>query len=92
MIQAYTIQVKLKKEIIAQIDDTTIAHLHIKTSENTSTIKKWIRYGSDKLTHYSVLIALSEVFSLPVEDRVEVHRSQSEHVPNTKRTRKTQKQ
>jgi len=92
MIQAYTIQVKLKKEIIAQIDDTTIAHLHIKTSENTSTIKKWIRYGSDKLTHYSFLIALSEVFSLPVEDLVEVHRSQSEHVPNTKRTRKTQKQ
>ena len=92
MIQAHTIQVNLKPEIIAQIDDTTIAHLHIKTSENTSTIKKWIRYGGDKLTHYSFLIALSEVFSLPVEDLVEVHRSQSEHVPNTKRTRKTQKQ
>lgn len=83
MIQAHTIQVNLKPEIIAQIDDTTIAHLHIKTSENTSTIKKWIRYGSDKLTHYSFLIALSEVFSLPVEDLVEVHRSQSEHEANT---------
>ena len=83
MIQAYTIQVKLKQEIIAQIDDTAIAHLHIKTSENTSTIKKWIRYGSEKLTHYSFLIALSEVFNLPVEDLVEVHRSRtrSEHVP-----------
>ena len=69
MIQAYTIQVKLKEEIIAQIDDTAIAHLHIKTSENTSTIKKWIRYGSEKLTHYSFLIALSEVFSRPVEDQ-----------------------
>ena len=92
MIQAHTIQVNLKPEIIAQIDDTTIAHLHIKTSENTSTLKKWMRYGSEKLTHYSFLIALSEVFSLPVEDLVEVHRSQSEHVPNTKRTRKTQKQ
>ena len=92
MIQAHTIQVNLKPEIIAQIDDTTIAHLHIKTSENTSTIKKWIRYGSDKLTHYSFLIALSEVFSLPVEDLVEVHRSHSVHLPNTKRTRKTQKQ
>lgn len=92
MIQAYTIQVKLKQEIIAQIDDTAIAHLHIKTSENTSTIKKWIRYGSEKLTHYSFLIALSEVFNLPVEDLVEVHRSQSEHEANTKRTRKTIKQ
>ena len=87
MIQAHTIQVNLKPEIIAQIDDTAIAHLHIKTSENTSTLKKWMRYGSEKLTHYSFLIALSEVFSLPVEDLVEVHRSQSEHVPNTKRTR-----
>ena len=39
MIQAHTIQVNLKPEIIAQIDDTAIAHLHIKTSENTSTLK-----------------------------------------------------
>mgnify|MGYP000843717620 FL=1 len=75
MIQAHTIQVNLKPEIIAQIDDTAIALLHIKTSENTSTLKKWMRYGSEKLTHYSFLIALSEVFSLPVEDLVEVHRS-----------------
>ena len=80
MIQAHTIQVNLKPEIIAQIDDTAIAHLHIKTSENTSTLKKWMRYGSEKLTHYSFLIAISEVFNLPVEDLVEVHRSQSEHV------------
>ena len=73
--KAHTIQVNLKPEIIAQIDDTAIAHLHIKTSENTSTLKKWMRYGSEKLTHYSFLIALSEVFSLPVEDLVEIHRS-----------------
>lgn len=75
MIQSHTITVTIKPEIIAQIDDTAIAHLHIKTSENTSTIKKWIRYGSDKLTHYSFLIALDEVFNLPIEKLVQVHRS-----------------
>ena len=74
MIQAHTIQVNLKPEIIAQIDDTAIAHLHIKTSENTSTIKKWIRYGSEKLTHYSFLIALSEIFSAPIENLIDIHR------------------
>ena len=74
MIQAHTIQVNLKPEIIAQIDDTAIAHLHIKTSENTSTLKKWIRYGSDKLTHYSFLIALSEIFSTNIENLIDIHR------------------
>jgi len=83
MIQAHTIQVNLKPEIIAQIDDTAIAHLHIKTSENTSTIKKWIRYKKDKLTHYSFLIALSEIFNLPVENLVEVHRSKCEDIVKT---------
>ena len=83
MIQAQTISVTLKEEIIEQIDDTVIAHLHFKTSENTSTIKKWIRYKKDKLTHYSFLIALSEIFNLPVENLVEVHRSKCEDIVNT---------
>ena len=92
MIQAQTISVTLKTEIQQRIDDTVIAILHLKTNTPQRTIKKWLQEASSKLTHYSFLIALSEVFNLPVEDLVEVHRSQSEHVPNTKRTRKTQKQ
>ena len=83
MIQVQTISVTLKEEIIERIDDTVFAHLHFKTSENTSTLKKWIRYKKDKLTHYSFLIALSEIFNLPIENLVKRQRSKCEGIVKT---------
>ena len=53
---------------------TVIAVLHLKTSENQRTIKKWLKANSDKLTHYSFLLALSEIFSLSIEDLVNIER------------------
>jgi|GEM_PF-426685 len=65
MIQAQTISVTLKTEIQQRIDDTVIAILHLKTNTPQRTIKKWLQEASSKLTHYSFLIALSEIFSTP---------------------------
>jgi len=74
MIQAQTISVTLKNEIQQRIDDTVIANLHLKTNTPQRTIINWLKDGSDRLTHYSFLIALSEVFNLPVEKLIDIHR------------------
>ena len=72
MIQAQTISVTLK--IQQRIDDTVIAILHLKTNTPQRTIKKWLQEASSKLTHYSFLIALSEIFSTPIENLIDIHR------------------
>lgn len=74
MIQAQTISVTLKTEIQQRIDDTVIAILHLKTNTPQRTIKKWLQEASSKLTHYSFLIALSEIFSIPIENLIDIHR------------------
>ena len=74
MIKSETIKVTLKPNLVKQIADTVIAVLHLKTSENQRTIKKWLKANSDKLTHYSFLLALSEIFSLSIEDLVNIER------------------
>ena len=68
------ISVTLKTEIQQRIDDTVIAILHLKTNTPQRTIKKWLQEASSKLTHYSFLIALSEIFSTPIENLIDIHR------------------
>ena len=75
MIQAQTIQVTLKPQITQKIDDTIIANLHLKTSEPQRTIKNWLKLQSDRLTHYSFLLALSEILNIPIPELINVHRS-----------------
>ena len=90
MIQAQTISVTLKTEIQQRIDDTVIAILHLKTNTPQRTIKKWLQEASSKLTHYSFLIALSEIFSTPIENLIDIHRQYGRmairpklYIPNT---------
>ena len=46
----------------------------LKTNTPQRTIKKWLQEASSKLTHYSFLIALSEIFSTPIENLIDIHR------------------
>jgi hypothetical protein len=75
MIQAQTISVTLKTEIQQRIDDTVIANLHLKTNTPQRTIINWLKDGSDRLTHYSFLLALSEILNIPIPQLINIHRS-----------------
>ena len=72
MINTPTITVKIKPEVLAMIDETIIAYIHLRTAEKISTIKTWVRTNSEKLTQYAMLLALSETLDKPIEALLDI--------------------
>lgn len=74
MIKSQKVIVSLKPSIKAKINDTVISNLCLKTSEKYRTIKDWLKKDDKKLTHYSFLLALSELLQLPIEQLINIER------------------
>ena len=74
MIKSQKVIVTLKPAIKAKINDTVISNLCLKTSEKDRTIRNWLKKDSEKLTHYSFLLALSELLQLPIDQLINIER------------------
>lgn len=74
MIKSQKVIVTLKPNIKEQINDIVITNLSLKTSEKYRTIKDWLKKDSEKLTHYSFLLALSELLQLPIDQLINIYR------------------
>ena len=74
MIKSQKVIVTLKPSIKAKINDIVITNLSLKTSEKYRTIKDWLKKDSEKLTHYSFLLALSELLQLPIDQLINIDR------------------
>ena len=74
MIKSQKVIVTLKPSIKAKINDIVIANLCLKTSEKYRTIRDWLKKDSEKLTHYSFLLALSELLQLPIDQLINIDR------------------
>jgi len=74
MIKSQKVIVTLKPSIKAKINDIVITNLSLKTSEKYRTIKDWLKKDSEKLTHYSFLLALSELLQLPIDQLINIER------------------
>ena len=74
MIKSQKVIVTLKPNIKEQINDIVITNLSLKTSEKYRTIKDWLKKDSEKLTHYSFLLALSELLQLPMDQLINIDR------------------
>lgn len=74
MIKLQKVIVTLKPSIKAKINDTVISNLCLKTSEKYRTIKDWLKKDSEKLTHYSFLLSLSELLQLPIDQLINIER------------------
>ena len=74
MIKSQKVIVSLKPSIKAKINDIVITNLSLKTSEKYLTIKDWLKKDSEKLTHYSFLLALSELLQLPIDQLINIER------------------
>ena len=72
MIKSQKVIVTLKPSIKAKINDLT--NLYLKTSEKDRTIRDWLKKDSEKLTHYSFLLALSELLQLPIDQLINIER------------------
>ena len=74
MIKSQKVIVTLKPSIKEKINDIVITNLSLKTSEKYCTIKDWLKKDSEKLTHYSFLLALSELLQLPIDQLINIDR------------------
>ena len=74
MIKSQKVIVSLKPSIKAKINDIVITNLSLKTNEKYRTIKDWLKKDSEKLTHYSFLLALSELLQLPIDQLINIER------------------
>lgn len=74
MIKSQKVIVTLKPSIKAKINDLVITNLYLKTSEKDRTIRDWLKKDSEKLTHYSFLLALSELLQLPIDQLINIER------------------
>ena len=74
MIKSQKVIVTLKPSIKARINDLVITNLYLKTSEKDRTIRDWLKKDSEKLTHYSFLLALSELLQLPIDQLINIER------------------
>ncbi len=74
MIKSQKVIVTLKPAIKAKINDIVIANLYLKTSEKARTIREWLKKDSEKLTHYSFLLALSELLQPPIDQLIDIDR------------------
>ena len=74
MIKSQKVILTLKPDVKAKINDTVISNLCLKTSEKDRTIRNWLKKDSEKLTHYSFLLALSELLQLPIDQLINIDR------------------
>lgn len=68
------IQVQLNTEVVAQLqeDEKLLMRICLLIDCKLDTLKRWLTRSDEKLTQYSVLLAIGEVLQLSIPQIVEV--------------------